>query len=540
MDHLEAVAATRRSCTARLCAALLLAITLCAASTAAASAKSPTSLKIPGNFVYVSHVADERCYWGVGVEYPSIPKAVSYTIKYFDGYYNAEETGSQTVPVPGTKGMTPGMNYFGITGGGGPEPCVADVSQGGRFVKTPEVFANFAKKAPNTGAIEGVVTNKDGNPVEGAKITAYGPSHASAESGPGGIYYMEVDKAGSYKVVPDDASVKKSSFDPVYQDVSVPKDGDATANFKLNSSVQVSINLSSTSVAASGYAVVTGTVKTTLNGQPDPGINLKLSVDPTDAKAALTTAPKVAICGPSGRIWPQGAITALTGKDVTVTTDQTGTYQFSLTVGTAPGQWNLDAWAYNEDGTLSTDVGDASETKTLDVTPVTPDTKLSSFVTELDSLKSTSIASQLTTNPGGLAGLLSTLKQGVQFGGLTFSVGQGTDGQNVIIAPATSQFVIGSDGKIQRSSSLLNDLVIDPQEWTGAGLPASVTNAASLQSVMQSGLLSDVPSVNAWESGGSGNPGWKLASNTLTDPSASLNYFGWAYPPSTSVPGYCN
>jgi hypothetical protein len=524
----------------KILAALLLAAGISTLSTAAASARSPTSLKIPGNFVYLSHVADERCLWGVGVEYPSVPKAVSYTIKYFDGYYNADEVGSQTVPVAGTKGMTRGMNYFGITGGGGPEPCVADVSQGGHFAKKPVVFANFAKKAPGTGAIEGVVTNKDGNPVEDARISAYGSSHASAVSGPGGIYYMEVAKAGSYKVVPDDPSVKKSSFDPAYQDVSVPKDGHATANFKLNSSLQMSIDLSSTSVAASGYEIVTGAIKTTLNGKPDPGINVKLSVDPTDSGAALTTAPKVAICGPTGRIWPTGAVTALDGKDINVTTDQTGTYKFSLTVGTAPGQWNLDAWAYNDDGTLSTDVGDASETKTLNVTPVTPTTQLSNLVTELDSLKSTTIASQLTTNPGGLAALLSTLKQGVQFGGLTFSVGQGTDGQNVIIAPATSQFVIGSDGKIQRSSSLLNDLVIDPQEWTGAGLPASVTNAASLQSVMQLGLLNDVPTLNAWESGGSGNPGWKLASNTLTDPSGSLSYFGWAYPPSTSVTGYCN
>jgi Carboxypeptidase regulatory-like domain len=522
----------------RVAAALLVAAGIGAISASAAFAQEPTTRKIPGNFVYLSHVTGDRCLWGVGVEYPSVPKATSYTIKYYDGYYHRPETGGQNVPIAGTQGMTKGMNYFGITGGGGPAPCVADASQGGRFSKPPVVIANFPAKPRETGAIEGMVTNKDGNPVQGAKLTAYGPSRATAESGPGGLYYMEVD-AGHYRVVPDDSSVKKSSFAPTNQDVSVSKGGDASADFKLDLSLQLTMDLSSTSVSANGYQIVTGTITTTNGGKPEPGVNVKLSVDPTDPHAALTSAPKVAICGPTGRVWPTGPITNLDGNDITITTDSTGTYKFSLTVGTVPGKWDLDAWAYNDDGQLSTDAGDASETKSLNVTPVTPNTDLGDFPRDLKALQSTNLVSQLTADPGGLTALLSSLPNGSQIGGLTFSVGQGTDGSNMIIAPATAPFVIGSSGQIERSSSLLNDLIIDPQEWTGAGLPSTFVNASSLQTVLQRGPLLNIPTVNGWESGSSVT-GWKLTPNKLTDPNSGLVDFGWAYQPSTSVPGYCS
>ncbi len=532
----------RHSRVLRIAVALTLAAGFSVVSTAAASAAK--RLKIPANFAYLGHVTDGRCYWGIGIEYPTVPKAISYSFEYYDGYYHGWEAGGANVPVPKTEGMTKGLNYFGITGGGGPAPCGdGGASEGGRFTKPIKAYANFAGSGPKTGAIEGVVMNKDGNPVEGAKITAYGPSHATAESGPGGLYYMDVD-AGHYKVVPDDPSVKKSSFTPTYEEVSVKKDGEETADFTIDSGLQLTMDLSSTSVAASGYSIVTGTIKTSQYGKPAPGVNVKLSVDPTDPAAALTTAPKVAVCGPTGRLWPTGSITDLDGNDVTVTTDSSGTYKFSLTVGTVPGNWELDAWAYNDDGKLSTDVAKASETKTLDVTALTPTTSIGNFVTELDAMKSTSFGSQLSANPGSLAQLLSTLAaqggSGLQFGGLTFSVGQGTDGQNLVIAPATSRFVIGSNGQIQRSSSTLNDLIIDPQEWTGAGLASSVTNAASLQSVLQRGLLSNVPSVNDWDAGSGGIPGWSLAANTLSDPNGGLQYFGWSYPPASSVPGYCS
>jgi hypothetical protein len=534
---LGGIAETRSAGRGRLgliAVALVLAAGFSIITTAAASAEKMR--KIPANFIYLGHVTDGRCYWGIGVEFPTVPKATSYSITYYDGYYHAWEVSGSPVPVP--------KNYLGITGGGGPAPCGSgDATEGGRFTKPIKAYAIFAGHEPDTGAIEGLVTDADGNPVQGAKITVYGPSHDTAESGPGGLYYLDVDP-GSYRVVPDDPSVKKSSFTPTDTRVSVKKGDESAADFKLDSGLQLTMDLSSTSVSASGYSIVTGTIKTTQYGKPKPGVNVKLSVDPTDPRSALATAPKVAICGTTGRIWPTGSITDLDENDVTVTTDSDGLYKFSLTVGTVPGKWELDAWGTNDDGKLSTDVGKASETKSLDVTAVTPNTPIGNLVTELDLLKGTSYAANLSTDPGTLAQILSTLASqgtnGVQLGGLTFSVGQGSDGQNLVIAPATSPFVIGSTGQVERSSAVSDDLIIDPQEWTGSGLASTVTNGASLQSVLQKGLLSNVPSVKDWEAGSSGVPGWKLASNTLSDPNSSLEYFGWAYPPANSTPGYCS
>jgi len=115
------------------------------------------------------------------------------------------------------------MNYLGITGGGGPAPCDAgDASEGGRFTKPIKAWAHFPGKAPTTGVIEGVITDEDGNPFAGAIVTASGPKGATAVSGPGGLYYMTVD-AGSYRVVPEDTSVKKSTATPTDRTVSVPR-----------------------------------------------------------------------------------------------------------------------------------------------------------------------------------------------------------------------------------------------------------------------------------------------------------------------------
>jgi Carboxypeptidase regulatory-like domain len=512
-----------------------------------ALAQQEGSIKIPGNFVFVQTPSPDRCLWGVGVEFPAIHGAVSYTIDYWDGYWGHDETGGLSVPVTGQPGDMPkGVNYFGITGGGGPLPCVADPEQGGRFDKPPTVWANFPGKAPHESGIAGYVTDKDGDPVQGATVSAYGPTHATAVTGPGGLYYIQVD-AGHYRVVPDDSAVKKSSFAPTYADVDAPRQGQAMADFKLDSGLQVTVDLSATTTAAGGLSVVQGTLNTTKNGKPDPGVTVQLSVDPTDPGTALTTAPKVAVCGAGGRIWPSGQVTDLEGKAVNVVTDANGQYKFSLTIGTVPGSWQLDAWAENEDGSLSTDVSNASDTKTVSVEPVAPKTLLSEFLTELDALKSTPYSSQIqATNPGAMATLLGNLAakgptSGVRFSGLSFSVGSGTDGQVLVIAPAGSQFRVGANGDLLRSSSLMNDLVIDPQEWTGKGLPASISNGSSLQYVVQNGLLHDIPNVAQWEAGAGALPGWTLKPNKLSDPSASLQYFGWAYfPPGPWPTGYCN
>ncbi len=509
-------------------------------------AQAAATLRIPGNFVYLSKiVAGDRCSWGIGVEFPSVVGANGYTVEYYDGYYRAHEYGSVPVPVPSVD-RAGSLNYLGITGGQGPGPCVSDPTEGGRFTKTPVVYANFPGKTPDLGAIAGMVTDKDGNPVGGVTVTTYGPTHASAVSGPGGIYFMMVKK-GSYRVVPDATALKGTSVSPSYRGVSVQPRSTASANFLVDGGLAVALSFSKYAVPANGTEVVQAQVQTTLFGRPAPGTNVELTANPTDIASSLTTAPKVTVCGASGRIWPTGPnITNLSDVPVTVTTDSLGVYDFSLTVGTRPGSWSLDAWAKNQDGTLSADVTRASETKTLDVSALTPSLALGDVTSELNQIKSTSLASQLDPqNPGNFRALLSSLaanpSSGLRFGGLAFSVGIGADGYNLVIAPATTEFTVESSGQIKATGPVLSSLVVDPGEWTGSSLPSSLGNVASLDAVAQAGALPDLPSVGQWLRGTSA-PSWKLApqkglliaTNTLTD-------FGWAYAPPGAWPkGYCN
>jgi hypothetical protein len=515
------------------------------------SARASGPLKIPGNFVYLGKVVQERCLWGIGVEFPSVPGAISYSVSYYDGYYRAQEFGSVPVPVP-TSDRAGSLNYFGITGGGGPAPCGSDPTENGRFTKPPKVYANFPNKTPDKGAISGMVVDKDGDPVGGVTVRAFGPTHASTVSGPGGLYYMTVDK-GSYRVVADATGIKGTSVSPSARSVSVVPLSTASADFLVDAGIAVSLSFSQYSVPATGTEIVQAQLKTTLFGKPAPGTNVELTVDPSDVASSLTTAPKVNVCGPSGRIWPTGSnITDLTDYPVTVTTDASGVYDFSLTVGTRPGSWVLDAWAKNAIGGLSPDLVDASDTKTLVVTAPTNVLALSDFLNELNNVKTTNLSSPSALldpqNPGNFRQQLLTLAAGstpgLNFGGLTFSVGTGADGYNVVIASDTTRFIIDSSGEVRATGPVLSSLIIDPGEWTGkslASLTARLGNVASLDTVAQEGALPDIPNVSQWLHG-AGLPSWQLtaqkglniANNTLTD-------FGWAYAPPGAWPkGYCN
>jgi hypothetical protein len=128
-------------------------------------------------------------------------------------------------------------------------------------------------------------------------------------------------------------------------------------------------------------------------------------------------------------------------------------------------------------------------------------------------------------------------KTGVSFGGLAYGEASGTDGPVVLISAAGSPPVIYSSGTFPAKGPILNDLVIDPAEWTGAGLPSTLVNRASLQAVMRGGTLPALPTFAQWE-GGAAVRGWDLKKNSMTLVSQNLQWFGWAYPGITT-PGAC-
>ena len=302
-----------RGIVSRLVGAVLVAATLVTVG-ASSSAQASTQLKIPGNFTYLSRVAGDRCLWGIGIEFPSVVGANGYSIRYFDGYYHGFEEGAVPSPVPAADRQG-SMNFFNITGGGGPAPCVADVTLGGRFTKPPVVYATFPGKTSDLGAISGLITDKDGNPVSGVKVNIIGPAHtanpihASTESGPGGLYFI-MAKKGSYQVSADATSMNVTSVSPKEQLVAVQPHETAKANFVVDGGISVDLTFSTYSVPADGTSIVTGKVTTTLFGKPAPGTNVELTVDPNDIIRRSPPPPRsqfadrVAAFGPRGPTSP--------------------------------------------------------------------------------------------------------------------------------------------------------------------------------------------------------------------------------------------
>lgn len=509
---------------------------------AVSAASGPYRMRIPANFVAVSHVSDDRCYWGVGIEFPKVPKATGYSVEYWDGYWGGLESGTVGVPVSHTGGMTKGMNYFGVTGGGGPAPCgPPDATQGGRFNKGAKAWVTFAHK-PKNGFIEGTITDRDDSgatkhkkadsPVEGVEIKAYdGHRHHTAESGPGGIYFITV-KPGRYRLVPDDKSVKKSTFKPTYAAVRVEKNTKATADFEMKAGLKVVLDISSSSVAADGMHIVHARLTTRKYGKPAPNETVQLTVDPNDENSALTTAPKVAMCDATGRKWPTGSMSDTLNVPLSVTTGPGGVENLTLAVGTVPGRWSLEAWGKNEDGDLSSDTANASDTKTLDVKALTPTTRLADFTTELKAARAQ--ANFTSADPAYLSSTLSGIaagsSPGVQLGGLVFSVANSSHGTVLLVSSATEAPRIATDGSVRGTGATAGDLVIDPAEWN------PVQNGGlTLVQALQGGEINSMPTLNQWENG-TAVTGWSTTSGmTMTVPNQnSLQQFGWSYGPTCS------
>jgi hypothetical protein len=258
---------------------------------------------------------------------------------------------------------------------------------------------------------------------------------------------------------------------------------------------------------------------------------------------AVTSGPRASVCNNGGRIWPTGSLSDPDGTPVTVTTDSTGHYSIAVTVGTTPGTWTLDAWAKNADGTLSSDTTGASDTKSITFKSV-GQAKLADFAQEFDFIaKATTAFQQISGYPGGMAGTLgqtaATPSGGNKLGGLGFAVVNVKDGQALLVFSADKPPVLDKQGALPEAfAANADDLVLNPGEWTGAGVPATLSNAASLQSVMAAGFLTRAPTLTQFDAG-SPLLGWKtIRNNSIVVSSQSFEYLGWGYP-GIAQPGAC-
>ncbi|MBW4079425.1 MAG: hypothetical protein HIU84_13145 [Acidobacteria bacterium] len=388
------------------------------------------------------------------------------------------------------------------------------------------------------GIIDGHLLSKDGGAVSSATISAYGHPGATATSDADGFYAMQV-KRGTYQVVPSGGPQGKASpsYSPRGAAANVRATETTHLDFTLDASVEVKLAFDKTSVEANGYELVSGTVTTTEYGKPLPNAEVQLEVQPgQSSEQAVTAGPRASVCSASGRIWPGGGPSQPTGYPVTITTDATGKYKFTVDVGTTPGKWTLDAWAFNSDGKLSTDVTAASDTKSIEFTKAGSHS-LESFVRTLDgAARGTSISAALGTSNASASTLVTLLSggdpqtaSGASFGGLAFSLATSLTGTVMIISPADKPPVFNAGGILEPNLTRnADDLVFDPSIWTGQGL---------LPYVLSKGLLSTIPTVGEYAHGSSVQ-GWKtVKGDRITLPSGYYQEFGWGYP--MTKPGAC-
>jgi hypothetical protein len=395
------------------------------------------------------------------------------------------------------------------------------------------------------GVIDGYVKDKDGDAVGGVAVRAGGAHGTSATTGPDGYYAMQLD-AGDYRVVPSGGPQGKTrpTYDPETSDAHVVAGSTTGASFRLDAGLEVKLHFDQDSVPADGMQVVNGTITTSELGKPVGNVAVMLTVMPGEAvDATVKSGPRASICSDGNRVWPTGSLASPDGVPVDVTTDGNGQYDFSLTVGTTPGTWRLDAWAKNSDGTLSLDTSEASDTAEVSFSSL-GSASPPSFVGELDLVaRTTRLLEQLSSSPGGA---VSTLAQvtgahsgGGRLGGLAYAVTNAKDGQAVLVFPADAPPSVNDEGVIDPALTRnADDLVIDPAEWTGEGLAKTLTDAASLQSVLDAGLLPDAPTLEQFDAGATVKAWKTVRGNQLSVASQSFEYLGWGYP-GIAAPGSC-
>ena len=398
----------------------------------------------------------------------------------------------------------------------------------------------YGVPANDVGIIDGYVKDKDGGAVPGTVVTAYGHPGANTTTGADGFYAMQV-KAGNYRILPSGGPHGKSApvYSPKLNSTTIANGTTGTADFTLLAGIELQLHFAKSAVPADGLQVVDGTITTTEFGKPLANVPVQLEVMPGEtAVKAVTSGPLAAVCNAGSRLWPTGTLASPDGFPVSVTTDATGHYSLAITVGTTPGIWRLDAWAKNPDGSLSSDVTAASDTQSITFDKLPGPTAMpSDFVTEFNTAakpKTTGlyqISGNSNTIVNTLAQTTATQAISTKLGGLAYALVNAPDDQSVLVFLASKPPVIDAKGALPPAfAANADDLVIDPAEWTGAGLPASVSSGASLQSVLDGGLLPRVPTLSEFDAA-TAVVGWKTVShNQVTIFSTSFEYLGWGYP----------
>jgi hypothetical protein len=73
--------------------AFVLGATIIGGTTTAGASTGATTVKLPANFAWIGTIAQGRCNATRGVEFPTVPGAIEYTVSYWDGLYKVLKSG---------------------------------------------------------------------------------------------------------------------------------------------------------------------------------------------------------------------------------------------------------------------------------------------------------------------------------------------------------------------------------------------------------------------------------------------------------------
>ena len=367
--------------------------------------------------------------------------------------------------------------------------------------------------------IDGYVNDKNGGGVGNVSIDITGAHRYHATTSPDGFYSVIV-KPGSYAVTAEGGPGKHPRYDPKVDQVSVQENQTGSADFTLENGLQVTLKLSSSSVPADGFKVVTGTITATRFGKPAAGQSISLQGLGLDQSS-----PRGTFCSAGSKVWPQGSINDVNDAPATVTTDDKGKYVFQVQVGTVPGAFTIEAWAEDNFGQLVTDdVSDARDKATLTEQSLGSHSA-ASFLAGTESLAGSVSTSQADNDAYDEYKLFSALttKDSV-FGGIGYGyVASGAGGSSLLIYNAASPPKLRANGSINDPSAS----IIPVSEWVGA---------TNLGVELQTGrLLGPLPTLGQFLLGSS-VPLWNLQKAEAQVATGSFEGFGWGYP---GVTGGC-
>lgn len=383
--------------------------------------------------------------------------------------------------------------------------------------------------------IEGEVKREDneknptgGKPgIPGVRVKIHGPQSRTVRTNANGYYVATVKKSGRYRVTPrlPRRYGGRGAIKPKSRVVKVSSTKAARADFTVEDDLEIRLSFDRDKVPASGFEVVTGTVRATRFGQPVPG--LVVSVIPfkrtvsMDAEQAPVPARFCTISWTNFLAWPNG--TRGLNKNqfpFDVTTDAAGAARFVVQTGTVPGNLVVQVWAKDATGKLRTDVSSPIlDTRTI-VNEAVQGSILGNLSQDLGRIGSEK-GVVWNTHPQPLSDQLGEHAGG----GLAFAPIYGSAMQGVLVHPATMRIPYLENGAIgDNGGTVITPARLDSIVSTLYGGFSRTVNGRALPAL---------PSFAAWKAGNAA-AGWSLLPQTgnvtFLGDLRDWRYFGFPYP----------